>query len=159
MKFISPSDGILDIHQVFEAILNYINAEPEEKYRLIIGTDSQPKQGDTVFVTAIIIYRIGRGGRFFYRKEHDVSKFSMKQRLFYEVSKSLEVASYLTGFFANESDLMEELEVEIHLDVGEKGPTREIIKEVVGMVVGSGYEAHIKPESYAASSVADRFTK
>lgn len=82
MKFISPSDGILDIHQVFEAILNYINAEPEEKYRLIIGTDSQPKQGDTVFVTAIIIYRIGRGGRFFYRKEHDVSKFSMKQRIF-----------------------------------------------------------------------------
>ena len=159
MNFISPSDGRLGIHKVFETILSYINAEPEEKYRLIIGIDSQCRQDGIVFVTAIIIYRIGRGGRFFYRKENEYTKLSMKQRIFYEASKSLEVASYLTGLFAGESNLMDDLEVEIHLDVGEKGPTREIIKEVVGMVVGSGYEAHIKPEAYAASSVADRFTK
>ncbi|HHU93191.1 MAG TPA: hypothetical protein GXZ20_08685 [Halanaerobiaceae bacterium] len=159
MNFISPSDGELDIHEVFETILKYINMEPGGKYRLIIGSDSQARQEDIVFVTAIIIYRIGRGGRFFYRKEIEHITLSMKQRIFYEVSRSLEVASFLTGLFASETNLMEDLEVEIHLDVGEKGPTKAIIKEVVGMVVGSGYEAHIKPEAYAAFTVADKFTK
>jgi predicted RNase H-related nuclease YkuK (DUF458 family) len=31
-----------------------------------------------------------------------------------------------------------------------------MIKEVVGMVNGSGFEAKTKPESWAASSVADK---
>jgi len=29
---------------------------------------------------------------------------------------------------------------------------------VVGMVIGSGYHARIKPESYGATTIADRFT-
>lgn len=159
MKFISPTDGLLDIYSVYKNILRFITEKPDEHYRLIIGTDSQAGISEVVFVTAIVIYRVGRGGRFFYNKKIEELRVSMKQRIFYEASKSLEVASLLTGFFADEIDLHDELKVEIHLDVGEKGPTRDIIREVVGMVVGSGYEAHIKPESYAASTVADKFTK
>ena len=83
----------------------------------------------------------------------------MKQRIYYEVSRSLETASKLTAKLAEENYLDENLNVQIHVDVGNKGPTNNIIKEVVGMVVGSGYEAMIKPESYAASSVADKHTK
>jgi len=47
---------------------------------------------------------------------------------------------------------------QIHIDVGQNGPTREMIKEVVGMVRGNGFKAKIKPESYAASSIADKHT-
>jgi hypothetical protein len=47
---------------------------------------------------------------------------------------------------------------EIHIDVGPLGPTREMIKEVVGMVQGSGYTAKTKPDSWGASSVADKHT-
>ncbi len=159
MKFISPTDGSLSIHQVYETILKFIDQEPEDQYKLIIGTDSQAGTTDVVFVTAIVIYRVGRGGRFFYHKEEERLQTSMKQRIFFEVSKSLEVASQLTGFFADEIDLVDDLLVEIHIDVGQKGPTNTIIREVVGMVVGSGYEAFIKPDSYAASTVADKFTK
>jgi len=159
MKFISPTDGSLNIQQVYKTILQFTKMEPEDQYKLIIGTDSQAGISDVVFVTAIVIYRIGRGGRFFYHKEEERLQTSMKQRIFFEVSKSLEVASQLTGFFADEVDLVDDLKVEIHVDVGEKGPTNAIIKEVVGMVVGSGYDAFIKPDSYAASTVADKFTK
>jgi len=49
-------------------------------------------------------------------------------------------------------------ELEIHIDVGKQGPTREMIKEVVGMVTGSGYVAKTKPDSWGASSVADKHT-
>ena len=46
----------------------------------------------------------------------------------------------------------------IHADVGEKGRTKDMIREVVGMIKSNGFEAKIKPESFAASVVADRFT-
>ena len=49
-------------------------------------------------------------------------------------------------------------DLEIHVDVGTVGPTREMIKEVVGMVTGSGYTAKTKPESFGASVVADKHT-
>ena len=52
-----------------------------------------------------------------------------------------------------------DLNVEIHLDVGKNGPTGELIREVVGMVTGSGFDAKIKPDSYGASTVADKYTK
>lgn len=159
MKFISPTDGIMGIHQVYDTILKFIKTRSDDKYNLIVGTDSQAGIDEIMFVTAIVIYRVGRGGRFFYRKEGEKVKTSMKQRIFYEVSKSLEIASQLTGFLADEEEFTEDLKIEIHVDVGEKGPTNSIIKEVVGMVVGSGYKALIKPESYAASTVADKFTK
>ena len=47
-------------------------------------------------------------------------------------------------------------DLEIHIDVGALGPTRSMIKEVVGMVNGNGFVAKTKPESWAASSVADK---
>jgi len=109
-----------------------------------------------VFVTAIIIHRIGKGGRFYYRKQRTRSMDSLRQRIYYETSLSLEVAARLTEKLAQNNE--QRLNVEIHLDVGEKGETREIIKEVVGMVIGSGYDARIKPDSYGATTIADRFT-
>jgi len=38
---------------------------------------------------------------------------------------------------------------EIHIDVGPLGPTRDMIKEVVGMVQGNGFKAKTKPDSWA----------
>ncbi len=159
MKFISPTDGPLDLQQTYNTILNFIKEKSEDSYKLIVGTDSQAGLEEIMFVTAIVIYRVGRGGRFFYHKEIEKSHFGLKQRIFYEVSKSLDVASKLTAFLADEEDYIDKLKVEIHVDVGEKGPTNTIIKEVVGMVVGSGYKALIKPDAFAASTVADKFTK
>ena len=57
------------------------------------------------------------------------------------------------------TDSAQDFDVEIHLDVGNNGATKTLIKEVVGMVVGSGFNARIKPDSYGASSVADKYTK
>jgi hypothetical protein len=48
--------------------------------------------------------------------------------------------------------------IEIHVDVGQDGPTRDMIQELVGMIIAHGYAAKTKPESFAASKVADRHT-
>jgi len=42
--------------------------------------------------------------------------------------------------------------------VGEQGQTRDMVKEVVGLIKSNGFEPKIKPESFAASVVADRYT-
>ena len=155
MMFYSPTKGQLTFSATFEEIMNYINDQPEENYKLIIGTDSHAYLNENVtFVTAIIIHRVGKGGRYYFQKHKQQYMESLRQRIYFETSLSLEVASRLAEKLAQSGH--SELNIEIHLDIGEKGETREIIREVVGMVIGSGYNARIKPESYGASKVADK---
>ena len=156
MKFISPTKGHVTFDEMFEDIISYVQESPECRYRVIIGTDSQ-FGAETCFVTAVIVHRDGRGARFYYSREKERVGRSLRQRIFYETSRSLGVASMLTGRLAENGHA--DLNVEIHLDVGENGETRDLIREVVGMVVGSGFDARIKPDSYGASKVADKYTK
>ena len=156
MNFISPSKGRLSFNQMFRDLLAYINEHPDDTYKMIVGTDSQERV-DVYYVTAVMILREGKGGRFYYTKERQKGKISMKQRIFLETARSLEVASRLAGKFMAVGKT--DFNIEIHLDVGQQGKTKEIIREVVGMVTGSGFDARIKPDSYGASKVADKFTK
>ncbi len=158
MNFYSPSRGEMTFLDVFQDLVQYTNQFPEDKYKLIIGSDSHSFQNNCViFVTAIIAHRVGKGGRFYFHKKKTRYMESLRQRIYYETFLSLEVATRLTEKLAENGH--SDMNIEIHLDVGEKGETREIIKEVVGMVIGSGYDARIKPDSYGATTVADRFTK
>lgn len=156
MVFISPTKGKLELDQVFNDILEFINNDIHSNYKLIVGTDSQLRE-DVCFVTAVIILREGKGGRFYYYKEREQTKFGLRQRIFYETSKSLNIAAKLADKFTSEG--LTDLNIEIHLDVGNQGKTKDIIKEVVGMVTGSGFDARIKPDSYGATKVADKYTK
>ena len=158
MLFTSPSKGQVSFEQMFEDLVSYSNEFPDDSYKLIIGTDSHSFLNESViFVTAVVVHRIGKGGRFYYHKQKKPYMVSLRQRIYYETFLSLEVATRITEQLAQNGDCR--LNVEIHLDVGEKGDTRDIIKEVVGMVIGSGYQAFIKPDSFGATTVADRFTK
>lgn len=156
MTFFNPTKGRLSFEQVFRDMVEYVSQDPESKFRLIVGTDSQLRE-EVCYVTAVIILREGKGGRFYYTKEREKVKLSLKQRIFYETSKSLSLAAKLAEKLAENG--LADLDIEIHLDVGEQGKTKEIIREVVGMVTGSGFDARIKPESYGASKVADKYTK
>lgn len=147
----------MSLEELFSDIVSFVEADKKASYNLIIGTDSQPKSDAAVFVTAIVIHREGKGARYYYTKTWERASKSIRQRVYFETYLSLEVASALSRKLSENGH--SELNVEVHCDVGEKGPTKEMIKEVVGMVVGSGFLARIKPESYGASSVADRYTK
>lgn len=156
MEFVSPSRGPLSFDEMFEDIISYIQALPDARYRLIIGTDSQFGE-ETCFVTAVIIHREGKGARYYYARDRERVSRSLRQRIYYETSRSLAVASQVAARLAENGHA--DLDVEIHLDVGANGRTKELIREVVGMVVGSGFDARIKPDSYGASKVADKYTK
>lgn len=156
MNFISPTRGRLSFDQVFEDITSYVKTDPDDIFKLIVGTDSQLRE-EICYVTAVVILHEGKGGRFYYTRERERGKLGMKQRIFFETSRSLGVAARLAEKLSING--LADLNIEIHLDVGEQGKTREIIREVVGMVTGSGFDARFKPESYGAFKVADKFTK
>ncbi len=156
MDYHSPSRGRLSFEQMFSDLIDYVQELPEAEYKIIIGTDSQVRDS-TCFVTAIVVHRLGKGARYYYTREHENIGRSLRQRIFYETSRSLGVASQMAEKLAQNGHA--DLNVEIHLDVGKNGPTGDLIREVVGMVTGSGFDAKIKPDSYGASTVADKFTK
>jgi len=141
---------------MFQDIVEFISQHPEDQYRLIVGTDSQLRES-ACFVTAIIVHRVGKGGRYYYTKSQENVGNSLRKRIFLEASRSLALASHLSDKLAEEG--LNGIELEIHLDIGSRGDTRSIIKEVTGMVAGTGFPAYIKPEAFGASSVADRHTK
>jgi hypothetical protein len=146
----------LSVPQVVAAIMSFMREEPECRYKITLGTDSEllaDKQAD--FVTAIVVHRVGNGGRYFWRR-FKLGKFhTLRDRIIQEVMVSLEAAQILLAE-ASKEKVATQWDFEIHVDVGENGPTKPMIQEVVGMIRAHNFEARTKPESYAASSVADR---
>ncbi len=156
MEFTSPTKGPMTFDRMFKDIVAYVNEDPNASYKLIVGTDSQVRE--TVhFVTAVIIHRVGKGARYYYSRSQQDFVNSLRQKIYYEASLSLGLSSRLADRLAKNG--WDKLAVEVHLDVGLHGETRELIREVVGMIVGSGFHAKIKPDSYGASKVADKYTK
>jgi predicted RNase H-related nuclease YkuK (DUF458 family) len=155
--FHSPTFGPLAEPAVIGKILGFIDSKREREYRLIIGTDSLPSNGTgSYLVTAIVLHRVGNGGIYFWQREIRRGLHSLRDRMYAEALASISMAQRLE----KQSALKELIKanLEIHVDVGEDGPTREMIHEIVGMIVGYGYNAKIKPDSFAASKVADRHT-
>lgn len=164
-NFFSPSKGNLKFNQVIEEIFSYIAEQPEKFYELIVGCDSSSLE-EPHFPLAIVIWRKGGGGRFFLKNVFFEGRkfFSWKQRILQETLLSCELALNLKEVLDARigRDQANGLKYEfkyIHADVGENGLTRDMIKEVVGLIHGNGFEAKIKPDSFAASNIADRYSK
>lgn len=156
MRFKSPTFGQLDYKDVIEKITNYIKEDKDSVYKVIVGTDSQAKTGDADFVSAIIVHRLGKGGIYFWEKQKLSNQHSMQERIARETQLSLELAWKLRDDFSENG--LSGYEPEVHIDVGMDGLSRDMVKWVTGMILGSGFVYKIKPESFAASTVADRYT-
>lgn len=161
LLFISPTRGQLSVTGVVEEISRFIDSDAQSFYRVVIGTDSQAKrmngEAEIDFVTAVVVHKIGHGARYFWSREKQKKRYVLRDKIYTETIKSLEFAEKFVPLIRDKIPASL-YDLEIHIDVGPVGPTREMIKEVVGMVRGSGYTAKTKPESYGASSVADRHT-
>ena len=158
--FFSPSMGKVSVSKMTSEIAGFVEEEPSSSYRLVIGTDSQERRGngktEIDFVTAIVIHRRGRGARYFWTKQRIKRKsILLRDKIYTETLKSLEIAQKLVPEL-RQAISPAKYDLEIHIDVGSLGPTREMIREVVGMVNGNGFTAKTKPDSWAASTVADK---
>lgn len=180
--FYSPSKGMLNLDQVVGELINYKKEDSQAKYKIVIGTDSETREKGNEFVCVVAIHRIGRGGRYFWARIYEDKKTDLRTRIYQEATISLALAGALlekeleiNGVIIDMSKPITEVfkslekekngsnrkiifnnELEIHVDIGSVGPTREMIKEIVGMIKGSGFFVKIKPEAFAAANLADR---
>jgi len=146
---------------MIKEIAEFVDSDPGSYYRLVIGTDSQAKRlngsSEIDYVSAIIVHRKGHGARYFWKKIRENKAPVLRDKIYNETMMSLDIAQELVPSL-RKAVSPAKYDLEIHIDVGSLGPTREMIKEVVGMVNGNGFTAKTKPESWGASSVADKHT-
>lgn len=158
--FHSPTKGKMDLSKVIKEVADFINRYSQDECELIVGTDSEGRQ-KADFVTAIIVYRVGHGGRYFWKRTNGGKIYhTLRDRIYQEVALSLQTAQEMLAklkLSLNRGQRESDYNFQIHIDVGRNGPTREMIKEVVGIVRGNGFKAKIKPDSFGASNIADRY--
>jgi predicted RNase H-related nuclease YkuK (DUF458 family) len=157
--FINPTKGYMSIRAMIADIAAFVGEEPGSFYSLVIGTDSQARrsngEAEIDFVTAIIVHRKGKGARYYWRKEKKYDMLVLRDKIYTETLMSLDIAQHIVPR-VRKLISPAKYDLEIHIDVGPLGPTRDMIREVVGMVNGNGFTAKTKPYSWGASSVADK---
>ena len=84
--FVSPSRGRREFLDVISDIVNFITEDSVSKYRVVVGTDSNEliqangHAGTANFVSVITVHRIGRHGRFFWKRISANSVWSIGSR-------------------------------------------------------------------------------
>lgn len=142
-----------------EEMLARIQSAALHKDNLVVfvGTDSQTHGRFYNYITVVGLYTPGKGGTYFFTgdiEERKKFKGAQKLRMFEEVTKSLNVATLL----------FEKLDIlpEVHLDVSpshKKEFTSSLAEQLSGYVLSSGFEPKLKPDSWAASAIADRHAR
>lgn len=162
-KFYNPTKGHLKFETVIEEILAFMSQDTEKEYEIVVGCDSS-SGNEPDFPIAVVILRKKAGGKFFLKKiKYPKRRFyNLRQRILEEVYLSCELALVLKETLEKEikkRKLKTGYQFQyIHADVGENGVTKDMIREVIGLIKGNGFKAKIKPEAFAASVVADRFS-
>lgn len=162
--FRSASGKAMTMNEIANRIIQYLMEDIHASYEITVGTDSQTSK-ETKMVEVIAVHRKGLGGIYFYNIDYIPRVHSLKQKINEETSRSLNVANDLLEAIEfpllGEGYLIEDLDVsfQIHCDIGKYGKTNELIKEIVSWVTSQGYICMIKPDSYVASGIADKYSK
>lgn len=163
LNFQNPTQGQLLFSEIVSEVVKFMREAPTAHYRVMIGSDSNG-HGLLDLVSVVAIHRVGNGGRYFWCRQTRKNVRTLRQKIYAEVEASLNLASLFLPAFKNvlakESHKQEfPFDFEIHVDVGMIGETRDLVHEVTGIVRGYGYQVLVKPQSAAATSVADRHVR
>ena len=163
--FKSQTYGQLNIEEIPNCILAFYESHKQydAPVYIIVGTDSQ-NFDHTKSVSVIAVVCEGHGGIFFYELSRKVLIRDVRTKLYEETQASLTIAEKLLEILENDSryeELYFNCPLAIHVDAGNsnRGKTKELIPELVGWIKSCGYDCQIKPDSFVASSIADRLTK
>jgi len=141
----------------FYDITQKIKSHNSRKGQVIVGTDSHVRKNQCTFTTTIVLLGAEnqKGGLYFYKKEKYDGHNRIINRILKEVEKSVNLAVKIT-------ELCPTTNMEIHIDVSPEGQgekTSSMARMLMGYARGSGFKCKIKPDSFAASTVADKHTK
>ena len=120
---------------------------------LHIGSDSLQCGKYTQVVTVVVVLNPPKGGRVAYCRQILPRIISLRQRLLKEVWASVEIAMQISP------EIRGDMTVHVDASPEEKNMSNRYVEELVGLIVGQGFKALIKPESWAASHVSDHIVR
>ncbi|MDP4181877.1 MAG: ribonuclease H-like YkuK family protein [Bacillota bacterium] len=166
MRFFNSTQKNMSFSDVVASIKYFIRTNPDNNFRIAVGTDSQVKGRYTCFATGIHIHMVGKGAWCCISKRLENKRYrNLKEKITKETLLTYEIVDMLN------EQLMDSLcdfgvkyknfdcKLEAHIDIGKNGDTRKFIREMVGYFEGIGIDAKIKPDSFVASSYANRYSK
>ena len=93
--FYNPHAGALSFDAVVQAIVGEMHADPKARYELLVGTDSSINGTHVDYVSAIVVHKVGKGGRYYWTRVREKKTFSLRQRIWREAWLSFELAQRL----------------------------------------------------------------
>ena len=134
-------------------ILQFVRDASRDGQAVHVGTDSQQTGRFTQFVTVVVILTPRKGGRVAYRRTVVPRIASLRERLLTEVWKSVDLGLQFSPVVNGE--------LTVHIDANPvvAHKSSRYVQELVGLVVGQGFKALIKPESWAATHAADHVVR
>lgn len=161
--------------EFIENIIDYINGKvgKNSNVDVIVGCDSQQRRSHTVYALTIMFYdrMLHKGAHVIYMKIKIRKERDMFSRLMNESLYVLDLGNWLDDrlldtinpkYGPNEYDgsfpyRKVQLHVDINPDYGKNKQNKShlVYSSVMGMLCGSGFSVHAKPDSSAASSAAD----
>jgi hypothetical protein len=147
---------------VFERIVELVKAHYAYGGAVYIGTDSHLKQDRCIFSTAVCLTGGPPKAKNLYfttRSTQDTTIYASLSSLIHRIAEEVQL-SVATGLKLLEA--CPKIDIELHLDVSpehlNEGTSR-FANMLVGYARGSGFACKIKPDAFAASSVADKHSK
>ncbi|MFJ8235722.1 ribonuclease H-like YkuK family protein [Ureibacillus sp. NPDC094379] len=160
----------MSFDEVFQNIKQFIMKDPTGSFKLMFGTDSQVYSRETIFITGIVIQQERKGVWACFRRVVIPRRMTnLHERISYETTLTEEIVSLFTD--EKREQLINiilpniykgaNFAVEGHIDIGsgKKNKTRIFVQEMISRMNSLGLKAKIKPDSFVASSYANRFTK
>ena len=143
----------------YEEILKEIEEHSSKEGQVYIGTDSHIVKKECIYSTAICLHGASDqiGGRYYFKRTRfKVTKFPiLMERITYEVENTVNTALNILGQCPT-------VNIELHLDISasdKKEATSRFSDMLVGYAKGVGFPCKIKPDAFAATSVADKHNK
>jgi predicted RNase H-related nuclease YkuK (DUF458 family) len=129
---------------------DFLKKHQQSNVSFYIGTDSQTYGHKCVMTTVLIAYKLGRGGNIIVHSQKLPSFDNLRQRLLGEAMRSLETAWYI-------DPKIDKNPIIIHLDVNPDLNYRsgQYKDELVGLIMAQNFLVSTKPNSWAATKVAD----
>jgi uncharacterized protein len=118
-----------------------------------IGTDSLQVGRETQFVTVVAVLTEHNGGRAAYCRKTVPRMNSLRERLLREVWLSVELGLRLSKYVKGD------LTIHVDANPSERHMSNKYVQELVGLAVGQGFKAVIKPDSWAATHAADHIVR
>ena len=122
-----------------------------------VGTDSDPNGSKFTNATGIAIRFPGNGCRYYWTKTHldPYTHKSLMVRLNAEVTQTIFIADALRN------NLSDSFNIIVHIDCNPdpKHLSGKYVKQLKSYALGMGFEVVVKPNSWAASCIADKHAK